>query len=80
MANVNNKLISAKEIALKFNIPYPTVNHYTNLGFFSVVKRKGNIRLYREDEVKKKLVKIFQWKDEGYPLQLILKKLKKGIS
>ena len=76
MTNVNSKLISAKEIALKFNIPYPTVNHYTNLGFFSVVKRRGNTRLYRESEVKKKLARILRFKDEGYPLRLILKKLK----
>jgi DNA-binding transcriptional MerR regulator len=77
MKNTNSKLISAKEISEKFNIPYPTINHYTNLGFFSVVKRKGNVRLYREEEVKRCLDKISRWKDEGYPLRLILKLLKK---
>lgn len=77
MKNTNSKLISAKEISEKFSIPYPTINHYTNLGFFSVVKRKGNVRLYREEEVKRRLDKISRWKDEGYPLRLILKLLKK---
>jgi len=76
MKGTNSKFISAKEISFKFKIPYPTVNHYTNLGFFSVIKRKGNIRLYREEEVKSRLDKIFRWKDEGYPLRLILKMLK----
>ena len=78
MKGTNSKFISAKEISLKFKVPYPTVNHYTNLGFFSVIKRKGNIRLYREEEVKTRLDKIFRWKDEGYPLRLILKMLKKA--
>lgn len=76
MENFNNKLISAKRISTKFKIPYPTVNHYTNLGFFSVVKRKGNIRLYREKEIKRRLGKISHFKDEGYPLRLIFKKLR----
>ena len=77
MNNSNNKLISAKSISTRFNIPYPTVNHYTNLGFFSVVKRKGNARFYKEKEVKVRLDKISRWKDEGYPLRLIRKMLKK---
>ncbi len=70
-----NKLIFAKEISLKFNIPYPTVNLYTNLGLFSVVKRKGNRRLYDEEAVRKRLNKILKLSDEGYPLSLIRKKL-----
>ena len=74
----NNRLISAKDISLKFSVPYPTVNHYTNLGFFSVVKRKGNMRLYREKDIRLCLDKISRWKDEGYPLRLIRKMLKKG--
>lgn len=76
MKVLNSKLISAKKIAAKFKIPYPTVNHYTNVGFFSVVKRKGNIRLYREDQVKSRLHRISRLKDEGYPLRLIIKKLR----
>lgn len=72
----DNKFISAKEISVKFKIPYPTINHYTNLGFFSVLKRRGNKRLYQEKEVRARLNKISQWKDEGYPLRLIIKMLR----
>ena len=70
------KLIFAKEISLRFNIPYSTVNLYTNLGFFNVVKRKGNKRLYDEQEVVKQLNTILKLSNEGYPLRLIRKKLK----
>lgn len=72
------KLILAKEIAAKFNIPYPTVNHYTNLGFFTVVQRQGNKRLYDEEEVRVQLNKILNLSNEGYPLRLIRKKLIAG--
>ncbi len=75
---LNNRLISAKEISVKFSVPYPTVNYYTNLGFFSVVKRKGNMRLYKKKDIRFCLDKISRWKDEGYPLRLIRKMLKKG--
>lgn len=72
----SQKLIFAKKIALKFNIPYATVNHYTNLGFFNVVKKQGNRRLYDEEEVGRQLNKILKLSNEGYPLRLIRKKLK----
>lgn len=72
----NQKLIFAKEISLRFKIPYHTVNHYTNLGFFNVVRRKGNKRLYDEKEVRVQLNKILRLSNEGYPLRLIRKKLK----
>ncbi|MDD5645194.1 MAG: MerR family transcriptional regulator [bacterium] len=65
------KLIFSKDIVEKFNIPYPTVTHYTNMGFFSVVKKKGNKRLYDEDEIKIQLEKIRVLTDKGYPLRLI---------
>ena len=77
MVGANNNLVSAKEIATKFDISYPTINHYTNLGFFSVVKRKGNKRLYDEKEVIAVLERISRLKDEGYPLRLIRNMLKK---
>ena len=70
------KLIFAKEISLRFKIPYSTVNLYTNLGFLSVVRRKGNKRLYDEEEVRLRLNKILKLSNEGYPLRLIRKKLK----
>jgi len=77
MEQTNRKLISAKEIASRFDISYPTINHYTNLGFISVVKRKGNKRLYVEEEVLATLKRISQLKDDGYPLSLIRRMLKR---
>lgn len=76
MESSDNRLVSAKEISSRFHIPYSTINHYTNLGFLSVVKRRGNARFYREKEVRVRLDKISRWKDEGYPLRLISKMLK----
>ena len=77
MVGTNRKLVSAKDIAERFDISYPTINHYTNLGFLSVVKRRGNKRLYEEKEVLAVLERISRLKDEGYPLRLIRNMLKK---
>ena len=77
MVGTNSKLISAKDIASRFDVSYPTINHYTNLGFLSVVKRRGNKRLYEEKEVLAVLERISHLKDEGYPLRLIRNMLKK---
>jgi DNA-binding transcriptional MerR regulator len=68
-------LISSKEIVEKFHIPYSTVTHYTNLGFFRVVKKQGNKRLYIENEIKKQMHRITKLANEGYPLRLIRKKI-----
>ena len=68
-------MISAQEIAKKYNISYQAVNYYTNLGLLVVRKRKGNGRLYDEKEVEERLKKIAELKDEGYPLKLICKML-----
>jgi len=65
------KLITSKEIADKFNISYPTVTHYTNMGFFTVVGKRGNKRLYDEDKVEGCLTKIKEKVNQGYPLRLI---------
>ncbi|MFA5337229.1 MAG: MerR family transcriptional regulator [Candidatus Omnitrophota bacterium] len=65
------KLITSKEIADKFNISYPTVTHYTNMGFFTVVGKRGNKRLYDEDKVGDCLTKIKEKVNQGYPLRLI---------
>ena len=77
MERISKKLVSAKEIASRVDISYPTINHYTNLGFFSVVKRRGNKRMYDEREVVATLERISRLKDEGYPLRLIRKMLKR---
>jgi len=72
---MNKKLISAKEIISKFNISLQRVNHYTNIGLLSVVTRKGNVRMYDETEVKERIAKISELRNEGYSLRLIRKKL-----
>jgi len=72
---MNKKLISAKEIISKFNISLQRVNHYTNIGLLSVVTRKGNVRMYDETEVKERIAKISELRNEGYSLRLIHKKL-----
>lgn len=65
------KLLTSKQIADKFGISYPTVTHYTNMGFFTVVGKRGNKRLYDENDIKVCLAKIREKVKEGYPLRLI---------
>jgi len=66
-----DSLITSKEIADKFDISYPTVTHYTNMGFFRVVGKRGNKRLYDEGEVKAIIGRIREMVNQGYPLRLI---------
>ena len=70
-----NHLVTAKDISKKFKVAYPTINHYTNLGFLAIVKRAGNKRLYHGPEVKRRLNLITKMVNEGYPLRLIRRKL-----
>lgn len=70
-------LISIKEIAKKYGIPYSTVNHYTIIGLLTVASRRKNVRLYDEAEVKEKLTRIAKLRGKGYPLHLIQKELNK---
>jgi len=69
------KYILSKDIVEKFGVPYSTVTHYTNMGFFNVVGRKGNKRLYDEEEVKKRLLEVQDLIKQGYPLRLIREKI-----
>ena len=80
--SAKNGFITAKDISKKFKVAYPTINHYTNLGFLSIVKREGNKRLYSGKEVKRRLETISKMVNEGYPLRLIRRKLvgKGGLS
>jgi len=64
-------MISPYQIVDKYNISYQTLNYYTNMGLFSVVKKEKNQRWYDEKEVEKNLAEIVRLKDEGYPLRLI---------
>ena len=75
MSSRNGQYITAKDISKKFKVAYPTINHYTNLGFLSIVKREGNKRLYSGREVKRRLELISKMVNEGYPLRLIRTKL-----
>lgn len=70
---MSRKVIFSKDIVKKYNIPYSTITHYTNLGFLNVIGRKGNKRLYDEDEVNGQIAKISKLINEGYPLRLIRK-------
>jgi DNA-binding transcriptional MerR regulator len=72
---MKNGTISAKEIVRRFNISYHTVNYYTAIGLLPVLKKQGNQRVYDEKEVKRRLSIIFDLIKEGYPLQLIRKKI-----
>jgi DNA-binding transcriptional MerR regulator len=72
---LSKKIISSKEIVRIFGLPYSTVTYYTNLGFFMVVKRKGNRRFYDKEEISRQLKRITELRDSGYPLRLIRKKL-----
>lgn len=71
----NNSLISTKEAVERFSISYQTLNYYTNLGFFNVVERHGNKRMYDAKEIEEKIRGITDLKNQGYPLRLIIKKL-----
>ena len=68
-------LVSAKEISEKHGLTYQTVNHYTNLGLINVVSKKGNIRLYDEDDTAGRLAKITRFINAGLPLRVIRKAL-----
>lgn len=66
---------TAREIRERFNIPYSKINHYTDLGLFSIVRRDGNKRIYRMGEVERRYRVISRLANQGYPLRLIQKKL-----
>ena len=72
---MEKKVISAQEIVAKFNTPYYTVNYYTAIGLLPISAKIGNKRMYDEGVVKERLKKISELAREGYPLNLIQKKL-----
>jgi DNA-binding transcriptional MerR regulator len=75
MAEKTNNLLSAQEISKKYKVAYPTINHYTDLGFLAIVKRNGNRRMYNDKQVRNRLSLITKMMNEGYPLRLIRKKI-----
>ena len=75
------ELVTAKDIAKKYKVAYPTINHYTDLGFLHIVKRDGNRRLYNGRQVKNRLALISRMANEGYPLRLIRRMIfERGIA
>ena len=78
MSEKNGSLVTAKDISKKYKVPYPTINHYTDLGFLSIIKREGNKRLYNDKAVKSRLSLISKMMNEGYPLRLIRNKIAAG--
>ena len=77
---MKKNLISAKEMAEKYNLTYQTINHYTNIGLINVVSRKGNVRLYDADDTANRLAKITQLINAGLPLRVIRKTLNDELS
>ena len=74
------KEIMAQEIGEKFGISYSVINHYTNLGLFSIVRRSGNKRVYDLNEVTSRFQVISRLSNEGYPLRLIRKKIAEKVT
>ena len=77
---MHNNLININDVSKRFNVTPYTINHYTNLGLLKVVMKNKNRRLYDEADVTYKLKTILHLIAEGYPLQLIRKRLDKEIS
>ncbi|MBL7085244.1 MAG: MerR family transcriptional regulator [Candidatus Omnitrophica bacterium] len=72
---MKKKYIFAQEIIKKFNISYQTLNYYTAMGLLPVTKRIGNKRVYEEEMIIQRLQRISRLAKEGYPLNLIRKKI-----
>lgn len=75
MGERNGHLVSAQEISKRYKIKYPTINYYTDLGFFTIVRREGNRRMYDARQVHERWGRISAMINEGYPLRLIRKKI-----
>jgi DNA-binding transcriptional MerR regulator len=69
------KLITAKEITKKYSLSYQSLNRFTDVGLLTVVLKKGNIRYYNRQQIKKRIHQISGLMQEGYSLLLIRRKL-----
>jgi len=67
--------ISAQNVVKKFGIKYHTLNFYTTIGLLPLSGKNGNQRMYDESEIGQRLAEIKKLSQEGYPLNLIRKKL-----
>lgn len=70
-------LISSRELTERHNISYQTLNFYTTLGLFEIEKRVGNRRFFDEETIRTRLERIFDLKDEGFPLRMIVRELQR---
>ena len=77
MISNKDNLISTTTIVEQYGLPYSTVNHYTVIGLLPVEGRERNKRLYDEEAVRERLLKIKELQNEGYPLRLIQKEIEK---
>ena len=69
------KKITDQDVVRKFSIKYHTLNFYTTIGLLPLSGKSGNQRMYDEDEIRTRLGQISRLSQEGYPLNLIRKKL-----
>ena len=71
------KLISAKELSRVTQVPYASINNYTDMGLLGVVAKKNRTRLYEAGIAKERLATIMRLTSEGYTLRVISKLLSK---
>ena len=69
------RLITSTEVVNRCKISYQTLNYYTNLGLVNAEGKVGNKRLYSAKSIEDDLKKIWELKQQGYPLRLIRKLL-----
>ena len=77
---MTEELVTTKELAKLLEISEATINYYTNLGFFKIKDRKGNVRLYEKNISKAIYDQIRQIRKQGYPLRVIQERLSKGYN
>jgi len=68
---MDDLMVAPSNIVERFNISYQTLNNYTNIGLLVVRRKKGNVRFYNLNEVKRRLDNIDKLKNKGYTLRLI---------
>ncbi|MFC1631609.1 MerR family transcriptional regulator [Candidatus Omnitrophota bacterium] len=77
---MSENLVNAKDLAKLLGISLAGVNYYTSLGLLKFKDKKGNMRLYDNNEALRTFDVIRRMKMEGYSLRLIQQKLTKGYN
>jgi DNA-binding transcriptional MerR regulator len=65
------KKLTVNDVAKLSGLSVSSVNYYTNMGLIVVAEKKGNKRLYDQDDVQRRLKKISEMMNMGYTLRLI---------